>query len=80
MNVNEAFIQTQNNLITIMYDLSVKMNNQSNFDKVDEDLSTMNDLSNIVKRLGDTVVLAIPQPQPQNNEEDIGNMKKGENK
>lgn len=74
MNVNEAFIQTQNNLITIMYDLSVKMNNQSNFDKIDEDLSTMNDLSNIVKRLGDTVVLDVPQPQIQqwdNNKEGV---------
>lgn len=69
MDINELFIDTQNNLIVIMHDLSVQMNNQSNYDKIDADLSTMNDLSNIVKRLGDTIVLAIPQAQPQNNEE-----------
>lgn len=71
MDINELFIDTQNNLIVIMHDLSVQMNNQSNYDKIDADLSTMNDLSNIVKRLGDTVVLAIPQAQPQNNEEGV---------
>lgn len=71
MDINELFIDTQNNLIVIMHDLSVQMNNQSNYDKIDADLSTMNDLSNIVKRLGDTIVLAIPQAQPQNNEEGI---------
>jgi hypothetical protein len=69
MDINELFIDTQNNLIVIMHDLSAQMNNQSNYDKIDADLSTMNDLSNIVKRLGDTIVLAIPQAQPQNNEE-----------
>lgn len=71
ININQEFIDTQNNLIMIMHDLSVQMNNQSNYDKIDADLSTMNDLSNIVKRLGDTVVLAIPQAQPQNNEEGV---------
>lgn len=71
MDINELFIDTQNNLIMIMHDLSVQMNNQSNYDKIDADLSTMNDLSNIVKRLGDTIVLAIPQPQ--NNEEGVNN-------
>ena len=71
MDINELFIDTQNNLIVIMHDLSVQMNNQSNYDKIDADLSTMNDLSNIVKRLGDTIVLAIPQAQPQNNEEGV---------
>lgn len=69
MDINELFIDTQNNLIVIMHDLSVQMNNHSNYDKIDADLSTMNDLSNIVKRLGDTIVLAIPQPQ--NNEEGV---------
>ena len=69
MDINELFIDTQNNLIVIMHDLSVQMNNQSNYDKIDADLSTMNDLSNIVKRLGDTIVLAIPQAQ--NNEEGV---------
>lgn len=73
MDINELFIDTQNNLIVIMHDLSVQMNNQSNYDKIDADLSTMNDLSNIVKRLGDTIVLAIPQAQPQNNEEGVNN-------
>jgi hypothetical protein len=73
MDINELFIDTQNNLIMIMHDLSVQMNNQSNYDKIDADLSTMNDLSNIVKRLGDTIVLAIPQAQPQNNEEGVNN-------
>lgn len=73
MDINELFIDTQNNLIVIMHDLSVQMNNQSNYDKIDADLSTMNDLSNIVKRLGDTIVLAIPQAQPQNNEEGANN-------
>ena len=71
MDINELFIDTQNNLIVIMHDLSVQMNNQSNYDKIDADLSTMNDLSNIVKRLGDTIVLAIPQAQPQNNKEGV---------
>ena len=73
MDINELFIDTQNNLIVIMHDLSVQMNNQSNYDKIDADLSTMNDLSNIVKRLGDTIVLAIPQAQPQNHEEGVNN-------
>ena len=73
MDINELFIDTQNNLIVIMHDLSVQMNNQSNYDKIDADLSTMNDLSNIVKRLGGTIVLAIPQAQPQNNEEGVNN-------
>jgi hypothetical protein len=71
MDINELFIDTQNNLIMIMHDLSVQMNNQSNYDKIDADLSTMNDLSNIIKRLGDTIVLAIPQAQ--NNEEGVNN-------
>jgi hypothetical protein len=71
MDINELFIDTQNNLIVIMHDLSAQMNNQSNYDKIDADLSTMNDLSNIIKRLGDTIVLAIPQAQ--NNEEGVNN-------
>lgn len=61
--------QTQNNLIDIMYDLSNQMNEAKDYTKIDADMNTLNDLSTIVKRLGDTVVLEIPQPQ--NNEECI---------
>lgn len=51
--------QTQNNLIEIMYDLSVQMNEAKDYSKIDVDMSTLNDLSTIVKRIGDTVMLDI---------------------
>lgn len=52
-------IQTQNNLIDIMYDLSNQMNESKDYTKIDADMNTLNDLSTIVKRLGDTVMLDI---------------------
>lgn len=51
--------QTQNNLIDIMYDLSNQMNEAKDYTKIDADMNTLNDLSTIVKRLGDTVMLDI---------------------
>lgn len=52
-------IETQNNLIDIMYDLSIQMNEAKDYSKIDADMSTLNDLSTIVKRLGDTAMLDI---------------------
>ena len=59
-------IQTQNNLIDIMYDLSIQMNEAKDYSKIDMDMSTLNDLSTIVKRIGDTVMLDIGM---ENNKE-----------
>lgn len=55
--------QTQNNLIEIMYDLSSQMNDAKDYSKIDADMETLNDLSTIVKRLGDTVMLDIPSQE-----------------
>ena len=70
-NINQEFIETQNNLIDIMFDLSCQMNESKNYIDIDANFETMDKLSTIIKRIGDTVVLAIPQLQPQNNEEGV---------
>ena len=59
MKKMNKLIQTQNNLIDIMYDLSNQMNESKDYTKIDADMNTLNDLSTIVKRLGDTVMLDI---------------------
>lgn len=59
-------IQTQNNLIEIMYDLSVQMNEEKYYKDMESDIFIMNDLSTIAKRLGDTVMLDIGM---ENNKE-----------
>ena len=69
ININQEFIETQNNLIDIMFDLSCQMNESKNYIDIEANFETMDKLSTIVKRIGDSVVLAIPQPQ--NNEEGV---------
>lgn len=52
-------IETQNNLIDIMYDLSIQMNEAKDYSKIDADMETLDKLSTITKRLGDTIMLDI---------------------
>lgn len=74
ININQEFIETQNNLIDIMFDLSCQMNESKNYIDIEANFETMDKLSTIVKRIGDTVVLAIPQPQSGNEGENNGNL------
>jgi hypothetical protein len=74
ININQEFIETQNNLIDIMFDLSCQMNESKNYIDIEANFETMDKLSTIIKRIGDSVVLAISQPQSGNEGENNGNL------
>ena len=72
ININQEFIETQNNLIDIMFDLSCQMNESKNYIDIEANFETMDKLSTIIKRIGDTLVRDVSaMPQSQNNEEGI---------
>jgi len=55
--MSEKFTEAQLNLIDILFDLSVQMNNATDYDSVDKDIETVDKISAIIKRMGDTILL-----------------------
>ena len=55
-----------------MFDLSCQMNESKNYIDIEANFETMDKLSTIIKRIGDTLVRDVSaMPQSQNNEEGI---------
>jgi len=55
--MSEKFTEAQLNLIDILFDLSVQMNNATDYDSVDKDIETVDKISAIIKRRGDTILV-----------------------
>lgn len=56
----EQWITTQSLLITLAFDLANDMDSASDYGALDGDVSLMDKLTTIIKRMGETVVLSAP--------------------
>lgn len=60
----EMFNQSYTDLILILYDATGSIAEESNWNEISEKLSVINDLTTIIKRMGETQILEINNNEP----------------
>lgn len=83
MNEIKSWTQSMSQLVEVVADLTDQINSYNNYDKIDIDLESLDKLTVIIKRMGDTVITDVnaePIQEPTIKEVRKKNVNKSKNK
>ncbi len=57
MTNREKFIKSYSSLISLLYDLTGDIEEEKDYSKIEESFPLLNDVTTVLKRMGDSIVL-----------------------